>query len=491
MDYNEVIRTKNKILCVVLFASILLRCIVNAIVLNVSDVIGLGVAGVALTGMVSILVWKMKNPVIMMYGMVVVLSTLSILCMSMFSCTTNFLMFFLAIFLIVIYEDIRPIALQCIISIACMIYFYMKNPDGLNNTWTPDALAMCVVYVVSGMFVFAAMCKLSKKSFQQLQNVNKDSILAKEKAETLLDKIGSSVTILESTSGKIKESVQTTEQVTEQIGNASEDVAGRAMEEVEAAGKIREEVESGVEQIRSMSKASSAMTGFSNATSEIVTQSGRQVGNLTGKMRMLDEKMTTVSDSINRLTEENGRIIEILSTLDSITEQTNLLSLNASIEAARAGEHGRGFAVVASEIRKLSEDSRSFTEQIHDILDGINGLTNQVNSELKVQLEAVSDCTDYVNNVKDSFDEISENTSSVLEQATQVEKRTDTLKDLLEHTLTRAEQISQNVESTSAAMEEISSSITNLQDNIGQVVTGYQSINQITNELVEASREES
>ena len=201
--------------------------------------------------------------------------------------------------------------------------------------------------------------------------------------------------------------------------------------------------------------------------------------------------MTTVSDSINRLTEENGRIIEILSTLDSITEQTNLLSLNASIEAARAGEHGRGFAVVASEIRKLSEDSRSFTEQIHDILDGINGLTNQVNSELKVQLEAVSDCTDYVNNVKDSFDEISENTSSVLEQATQVEKRTDTLKDLLEHTLTRAEQISQNVESTSAAMEEISSSITNLQDNIGQVVTGYQSINQITNELVEASREES
>lgn len=72
-----------------------------------------------------------------------------------------------------------------------------------------------------------------------------------------------------------------------------------------------------------------------------------------------------------------------------------------------------------------------------------------------------------------------------------MEERTDTLKDLLEHTLTRAEQISQNVESTSAAMEEISSSITNLQDNIGQVVTGYQSINQITNELVEASREES
>ena len=62
---------------------------------------------------------------------------------------------------------------------------------------------------------------------------------------------------------------------------------------------------------------------------------------------------------------------------------------------------------------------------------------------------------------------------------------------MLEHTLTRAEQISQNVESTSAAMEEISSSITNLQDNIGQVVTGYQSINQITNELVEASKEES
>lgn len=490
MEYNETLRIKNKILCVVLLASILLRCVVNAIMIDISSVIGLGVAGIALVGIVSLLVWKMKNPVIMMYGMVVVTSALAILCMSMFSCTTNFLMFYLAIFMIIIYEDIRPIVLQCAISSICMIYFYWKSPESLNSTWTADAIVMSVVYVVSGMFVFIALCILSKRSFHKLQNANKDSIEAKEKAEALLDKIGSSVTVLGATSQKIKDSIHVTKEITEQIGNASEDISQRTLEEVEAAEHIQDQVQHGVEQIQGVSEASTVMAESSHATNDTVELSGEKVSNLTSEMNTLNQKMTEVSASIHQLTEENGRIIEILSTLDSITEQTNLLSLNASIEAARAGEHGKGFAVVASEIRNLSDDSRSFTEQIHNILDGINGLTNKVNEEIQVQQESVSGCVVYVKDVEDSFEDISKNTVHILEQARQVEERSMTLKTLLEQTLTNTQQISQNVESTSAAMEEITTNISNLQDNMEDVVTGYGDINQITETLIEAAEQE-
>lgn len=86
-----------------------------------------------------------------MYLMVILMSIICIVLMIAFPCTTNYLMFFLAIFFVVIYEDIRPIILQTAICAIAMIAFYFKYTDKLAETWSPDAMAMCVVYLVSGM----------------------------------------------------------------------------------------------------------------------------------------------------------------------------------------------------------------------------------------------------------------------------------------------------------------------------------------------------
>ncbi len=487
MNHSDMIRVKNKILVVALGASILLRCIVNATSMSLADVLPLGMAGAVITGIMALCAWKVKKPVIVEYVMVGVLTALATMCMVMFPCTTNFLMYFLAIFMIVIYEDIIPIVLQCLLSSVCMIYFFSRYADKLQGSWSRDALVMSIVYIVSGMFVFSAMSHLSRKSFQNMAAMHAESNEAKVKAEGLLGEIGKSVGTLGSASDQIEESVVVTGEISKQIADAIDDISARANEEVDAATAILGEVKSGVVQVEEIAKASSEMTESSHGTAQKVEDGATQVSKLRKEIETLNSNMGEMIESINSLAEENGQIIEILGTLDKITSQTNLLSLNASIEAARAGEAGKGFAVVADEIRELSESSRKFTEKIHGILDGMTAMTEAVKTEILEGQTTLTECNESMGQVEQAFEGIARETDGVLQQAQMVEEKATDLDRLMGHTLESATAISDSVSSTSAALEEISSSVTELDGNISQVVTGYHDINAITNALKEAS----
>lgn len=123
-------------------------------------------------------------------------------------------------------------------------------------------------------------------------------------------------------------------------------------------------------------------------------------------------KTATVIDSLSKESETIG---SILNSLEDITSQTNLLSLNASIEAARAGEHGKGFAVVAEEIQKLSKESAKATENINTIMAQIQA---EIDSSVKMMdtVKLVStQQKETVDNVMSAFDHISENSSSITE----------------------------------------------------------------------------
>lgn len=85
----------------------------------------------------------------------------------------------------------------------------------------------------------------------------------------------------------------------------------------------------------------------------------------------LNEKVAVLSKSVSEAKTHINNTHEVIGFINKVSQQTNLLGLNAAIEAARAGEHGRGFAVVATEVRKLSEDSVEATKKINDILGNI------------------------------------------------------------------------------------------------------------------------
>ncbi|WP_294403807.1 methyl-accepting chemotaxis protein [uncultured Clostridium sp.] len=153
------------------------------------------------------------------------------------------------------------------------------------------------------------------------------------------------------------------------------------------------------------------------------------IKNFTESMSQISIGIRDVSNGVQDLASMNNDLLqktnettakakdtdEILSIIEEISSETNLLGLNASIEAARAGEYGRGFSVVAEEIRKLSTTSKESVDKIGDIIKEISGGINIIDSGL-----------DHINGV-------SQNQSAALEQiAASLDELNSTAKSLSE-----------------------------------------------------------
>ncbi|MEZ9203167.1 methyl-accepting chemotaxis protein [Vibrio splendidus] len=225
----------------------------------------------------------------------------------------------------------------------------------------------------------------------------------------------------------IKEVIQTTEQVASTTSQAKA-----------SASSTRESSESQFKEVDLVATAAEEMTqtaGLVVQNAEVAVDAaceanrsarqGQQVIELSaGEMRKLVERMSSAVPIVEELAKNNGNITEILSVIEGISEQTNLLALNAAIEAARAGEQGRGFAVVADEVRNLASRTQLSVGEIRAVIDKVHAGTQDVVEAIQEGNILANDTALHVQNaVEDlgsiftSIEEISDMNSQIVRAA--------------------------------------------------------------------------
>ncbi|MGD8111486.1 methyl-accepting chemotaxis protein [Vibrio sp. TRT 17S01] len=134
----------------------------------------------------------------------------------------------------------------------------------------------------------------------------------------------------------------------------------------------------------------------------------------------LAEQVTNASSIITELESNTQSINQILSTIQEIAEQTNLLALNAAIEAARAGEQGRGFAVVADEVRVLSQRTHGSTEEIRTMIETLQNNTKQAVSSMQTSTHLADNSVEYAQQAFESLGEITSAINEINDMALQI-----------------------------------------------------------------------
>lgn len=248
---------------------------------------------------------------------------------------------------------------------------------------------------------------------------------------------------LSQTVGTVRTSGTSIYERSQQIASGNNDLSSRTEQQATSL----EETASSMEQL--------ASTVGHNA--ENARQASQLAGSATLTARRSGEEVGEIVSTMQDISASSHQVADIITVIDNIAFQTNILALNASVEAARAGEHGRGFAVVAQEVRSLASRSAAAAKEIRTLIDASLSKVDTGTQRVNQAGQTMQDLVGAVQRVSDIMDEIaaaSEQQSSGIGQVNQAVAQMDQVVQQNAQLVQQAARSANELESEAARLRE-------------------------------------
>lgn len=287
---------------------------------------------------------------------------------------------------------------------------------------------------------------------------------------SIVGKIRNSSDTMSANSYELNDTSSQTLAANNEISKAVEDVAEGSTGMAASISKINENLLEMSNETKDINESVNEIRNQTVAVQDSSKIMNNKIKSMQDSSHKMDEGISAISKRIETVNTTVDKVSNIVSVIEEISSETNLLSLNASIEAARAGDAGKGFAVVAQEIRVLSDNTNTELENIKQIISSLveecrycvqaSGTIVEDNAKQKEEIKAVLDefgsLDEQIQKTAEKADEIEELVTAMIELNDDITKSSNSLTDVSAANAAATEEMNANIEELNAMMHGVS-----------------------------------
>lgn len=287
---------------------------------------------------------------------------------------------------------------------------------------------------------------------------------------SIVGKIRNSSDTMSANSYELNDTSSQTLAANNEISKAVEDVAEGSTGMAASISKINENLLEMSNETKDINESVNEIRNQTTAVQDSSKIMNDKIKSMQDSSHKMDEGISAISKRIETVNTTVDKVSNIVSVIEEISSETNLLSLNASIEAARAGDAGKGFAVVAQEIRVLSDNTNTELENIKQIISSLveecrycvqeSGTIVEDNAKQKEEIKAVLDefgsLDEQIQKTAEKADEIEELVTAMIELNDDITKSSNSLTDVSAANAAATEEMNANIEELNAMMNGVS-----------------------------------